>query len=106
LKALSKMTPEEGVWRVAEEALRGSRRRMAAVNVGKLDRLAEEDSLILVPGKVLGTGVVTKRLKVGAFSFSTEAARKINEAGGEALKLEEFVKKYGKTGGIRVIGSR
>jgi large subunit ribosomal protein L18e len=106
LKALSKLSSEEGVWRVAEEALRGPRRHMAAVNVGKLNRVASEGSLILVPGKVLGTGEVTKKLRVGALSFSAEGSRKIKEAGGEALRLTEFVKKYGKSGGVQVYGSR
>ncbi len=49
---------------------------------------------MVVPGKVLGTGAIDKKLVVGAFSFSSSARRKILDAGGEALSIEELVKRY------------
>ena len=44
-----------------------------------------QDSPLFVPGKVLGTGPLDKKLVVGAFSFSSSARKKIESAGGEAL---------------------
>jgi large subunit ribosomal protein L18e len=104
LRALDERPKERRIFDLVEEALRGSRRRMATVNVGKIDRLAGERSVFVVPGKVLGTGEVRKKLSVGAISFSEEARRKIQKAGGEALDIASFLKKYSKKEGIVVVG--
>lgn len=104
LKAVRKVG-KEGIWKVASSYLKGPRSRMAAVNVGKISRVADDGSVVFVLGKVLGGGMIQKKLVVGAFSFSFEARRKITEAGGEALEMEEFVKRYSKKrGGIIIVG--
>ncbi|MEM0118632.1 MAG: 50S ribosomal protein L18e [Conexivisphaerales archaeon] len=102
LKSLRKA--ERPVFRAALERLEGSRRRMAKVNVGKLSAIAEEGSYVLVPGKVLGSGKMEKKLIVGALDYSSEARKKIVSAGGEALTLTEFIKRYSDKEGIRLVG--
>lgn len=65
------------------------------VNVGSLDQMAEEgsgpngensvDLRALGYGKLLGTGRVTRPLKVRVLSCSESALRKIRDAGGQVL---------------------
>ncbi|MDG6938691.1 MAG: uL15 family ribosomal protein, partial [Nitrososphaerota archaeon] len=57
----------------------------------------------LLLGKVLGTGVAGKKLVVGAFSFSASARSKIEATGGAALSVEDFLKKYPKGSGVRLV---
>jgi len=44
----------------------------------------------VVPGKVLGSGRATGKLRVAAYKFSNTAVEKIEEAGGEVLLLDNL----------------
>ena len=68
-----------------------------------MSRVADAGEAIFVPGKVLGTGVIDKKLVVGAFSFSSSARFKIEASGGSALSVEEFLKKYPKGSGVKLV---
>lgn len=73
------------------ERLSKSRQNRAEVNISKINRLAEGDGIIVVPGKVLGYGVLDKDLKVASFKFSDQAKNKIESAGGECLSVRDLI---------------
>jgi len=54
----------------------GARRTHAEVNLGRIERYAQEDETVVVPGKVLGSGVLEKNVTVAAVDFSGTAARR------------------------------
>lgn len=91
------------IWLVASRRLGGPAAMKVQVNVGKLSRLAQSNDAMFVPGKVLGTGVVDKKIVIGAFSFSASAKGKIEASGGEALGVDEFIRKYPKGSGVRLV---
>jgi large subunit ribosomal protein L18e len=73
------------------------------VNLAKLARLTKRGEVVLVPGKVLGSGSLTHSLIVGAYAFSAAAVRKIRQARGTALGLSDFAKVYqGRS--VKIIG--
>jgi large subunit ribosomal protein L18e len=74
------------------------------VNVGKISRLTKEDDLVMVPGKVLGGGIISHKVIVGAYSFSEKGSWKIQKAGGSPLSLREFVEKFPDGKGVILIG--
>ncbi|MEM1946874.1 MAG: 50S ribosomal protein L18e, partial [Candidatus Caldarchaeum sp.] len=86
------------------QELRKSRRMMREVNLSRIERHSQENDVVFVPGKVLGHGILTKRLTVGAFSFSRSALRKIVAAGGRPILLEDFLKEFKDGSGVRIIG--
>lgn len=91
------------VWESASEILsRGSSTRVE-VNVNHLTRFTGKKQPIFVPGKVLGTGVLEKGLVVGAYAFSSSARKKIEAAGGEAVGVEEFLKRYPEGSGVIIV---
>ena len=92
-----------GIWRDAAVYLSATTRNETFVNVTRLARAEAGDSPLFVPGKVLGSGPLEKKLVVGAFSFSAAAKRKIEQAGGEALTIEQFVKKFPDGSGVRLV---
>ncbi len=107
LKSLRKAYRETGrpMWRAVRKLLESaSRSRIPRVNVGRIDNLVSDGDLVIVPGKVLGAGAVNKKVVVGALSFSRSAREKIVEAGGEALRIGEFVSKYRDAKGVKMIG--
>lgn len=92
------------VWiRTAEELGRATRNRRA-VNLSRIDRYADSKIIILVPGKVLAAGRLTKKVSVAAWQFSSQAAEKIKAAGGNAMTIEELMKKSPKGENVRIIG--
>ena len=91
------------IWRAAADALSRSSINRVEVNVSHLSRIAKKSSPVFVPGKVLGTGTLGKKLVIGAFSYSASARSKIVHAGGEALGVEEFLKRFPKGSGVILV---
>ncbi len=91
------------IWTAAAKLLARPKVTRVEVNLGRVSRMAEEGQAFFIPGKVLGTGIVDKRLVVGAFSFSASARSKLEAAGGSALSVEQFLKKYPNGSGVRLV---
>lgn len=92
------------LWGAVAEKLARPRHQAPAVNVGHLDRVAQADETIVVPGKLLATGRLTKPLTVAAFHYSAEARDKIHHAGGHALSIDQLLKARPKATGVRLLG--
>ncbi len=74
------------------------------MNIGKISRLTKEGNVVLVPGKVLGGGVITHKITIGAYSFSEKASLKIQKAGGDNITISEFIKKFPNGGRVILVG--
>ena len=92
------------IWGLASKLLRRSAVAKVEVNVGRISRIADDGGALLVPGKVLGTGRLEKRVIVGAFSFSASARSKIMASGGSVMSIEQFVRAYPKGSGVKLVG--
>lgn len=90
------------IWRDAARYLASGAATWPEVNVGRLSSLGAATA-VFVPGKVLGSGTLEKKLNVGAFSFSPSARLKIERAGGKTFSVEEFVKKYPEGSGVALV---
>src|SRR5829696_3648039 len=73
-------------------------------NIGKIENLTKDGETIIIPGKVLGNGVLTHKLNVASFSMSVPALKKILDAGGKVITLNDFVNQYPDGKGVRIIG--
>ena len=111
IRELKKLSRETGrrFWRRVAEELSSPRRRRRAVNISRINRYAKEGEVVIVPGKVLGAGVLEKKVTVLAESFSEKAYNKIIEAGGKPILLSEVLVnkervKEVTSGPIRIIG--
>jgi len=82
---------KSNVWRSVAQELEKPARRRVAVNLSRINRNATNGSVVVVPGSVLSSGLLTKPVKVAAYRFSASARKKIMEAGGEPLTLEELL---------------
>jgi large subunit ribosomal protein L18e len=74
------------------------------VNLNRISRYVHEKETALIPGKVLSTGKLTKKVSIAAWSFSEKASEKIKKAGGKTLTIEELVKHNPKGKDIRIVG--
>jgi len=91
------------IWRRVAELLEKPTRQKVEVNLSKINRFTEAGDVVVVPGKVLGSGVLDHKVVVAAFDFSSGAYRKIVEAGGEVLTIPELVDKNPKGSGVKIL---
>lgn len=91
------------IWKSVANYLSKTKRSKIAVNVGKLVKLTTEGETVVVPGKVLGSGLIDHRLFVAAFNFSPKARNKIEATGGKCISLYELIKKNPKGSNIKII---
>lgn len=91
------------IWKIAAEFIEKPRRQRVVINVGKIDRLADEGDIVVIPGKLLGSGAIRKRVVVAAFKISPKAAQKILDAGGEVLTIPELVRRVPKGSGVKIV---
>jgi len=75
-------------WKRVAEILSGPRRNRGHVN---LEKISKEKEDLVIPGKVLSQGEITKK-KIVALNFSKNAREKITKAGGKALSILEEIK--------------
>ena len=90
------------LWRDIAKRLEMPSRNYAAVNISKINRHTANDDVLLIPGKVLGAGLLDHPVTVAALTFSDSAVDKITEAGGKCLSLEEIMEANPKGSGIRI----
>ena len=91
------------LWASVADRLERARHATVPVNVAHLERLAAAGDTVVVPGKVLADGRLSKALTVGAFAFSAGARDKIRAAGGSAVSLHALLKAKPEGTGVRLL---
>ncbi len=91
------------IWSAVADRLERARHQTTPVNVGHLERLTDAEETVVVPGKLLADGPLSKPLTVAAFSYSTEAKAKVHAAGGTALTISELLKSKPDGAGVRLV---
>ncbi|MCD6139803.1 MAG: 50S ribosomal protein L18e [Thermococcus sp.] len=103
IRYLRKKSNEENVkvWKDIAWRLERPRRQKAEVNISRINRHTKEGDIVVVPGSVLGAGNLDHKVIVAAWKFSEKAKEKIIQVGGEAITIEDLIKRNPK--GSRVI---
>ena len=103
---LKKRSSEQSVnlWkRIALDLERPTRQRRV-VNLSRINRHTKENEIIIVPGKVLGTGMLNHKLTISAYQFSEQAKNKLEKTGAQIVPLLELSKEKPNGKKIRIIG--
>ncbi len=93
-----------GLWKCIATELAGSTKKRAVVNISRINRYAQLNETVVIPGKVLAAGDLTQPVYVAAFKFSKEAKEKIEHAKGKALTIAELLEKNPKGKEVRILG--
>src|SRR3989344_9378264 len=103
IRNLKKLSIEKKVkiWKTIAYELEKPTRIRRAVNLERIDRVCRDNDVIIVPGKVLAAGDLTKKITVAAFSFSENSIQKINK-NGKAVFIPELMHKNPTGSGIRI----
>ncbi|AKA49664.1 50S ribosomal protein L18e [uncultured archaeon] len=105
INGLIEVSRESGslIWRDIAKRLNGGDRRYASVNVSKISRLSSDGDLVVIPGSLLGSGYIDKKVTVSALRISDKAKKKLDEAGGSYKPLLELAKENPKGTNVRIM---
>ena len=105
IRDLTKYSTKKGVkvYRAVDNKLSAPASQRAQVNVGHIDRIAKDGEVLIVAGKLLGDGQISKKVTVVAFSASKSAQEKIIAVGGKFLTIKEHLAKK-PDNKVRIIG--
>ncbi|RME78238.1 50S ribosomal protein L18e [Candidatus Woesearchaeota archaeon] len=95
---------EAPIWKRLANDLERPTRIRRAVNLSRINRYAKENEVVVIPGKVLGSGFLDKQLTVAAYTFSQSALEKLKKNNCTVLTLPELMKKHPKGRGVRIVG--
>jgi len=86
---------------VLAKKLSGPTRLQSKINLTDLNKLKENK--IIVVGKVLSKGEISKKIEVAALGFSESAKEKLGKSGSKAVSIKEFLKDNKNLEGIKII---
>ena len=95
---------EAPIWRDIAKRLEKPTKARIVVNLSRIDRYANANDTVIVPGKLLAAGAITKPVKVAAYNFSASAVEKIVAAGGECISIESLVQSNPTGNKVKILG--
>jgi len=93
---------EASLWNDVAENLGKVNRQRPEVNLSDIERNTEEGDTVVVPGKVLGSGRLTKEVTVAAFKASNSARNHIEEDG-KLMFIQDLVEENPEGSEVKVI---
>lgn len=91
---LKKTNPEVAKY-LARPIKKGIEKNLSEIN-------GEKES-VLIPGKVLGTGDLNKKIKIVAWKFSGSAIEKIKKSGSEAILIRDEMRKNPELKNLKIL---
>lgn len=90
------------LWLSISKKLINSSKNYSSLNLSKINRYTKENDIIVVPGKILGSGELNHSLTIGALGCSFSALNKIKSVNAEYISIEEMIKKNPSGKGIKI----
>ncbi len=92
------------IWsKIAEFATKPTSVRKT-INVNEINHLTKDNAIVVFPGKVLGTGIISHKITISSLGISNSAATKIIEAGGKVITFDEMMAKNPTGKGVVMLG--
>ena len=91
------------IWKDIAEKLSKSTRQKVEVNLSDIGRHVNDGETILVPGIVLSSGNLTKKVNIAAWKFSKSAEQKIRDSSSKIMTIEELAKENPKGSNVKII---
>jgi large subunit ribosomal protein L18e len=91
------------IWDAVAINLSKPARNRRQVNLTHLESYVNKGETVVVPGKILGTGELSKNITVAGWRFSDTAFEKVNKVG-KAISIEQLMKSNPKGSKVRIIG--
>lgn len=90
-------------WLPVARVLSGPTRKQTSLNLYEIDERTKAGDSVLVLGKVLSQGELTKKIVICGLSASEKAKQKIKESKSEFVYLIDEIKKNQKAEGVKIL---
>ncbi len=90
------------LWIRVAGILSGPRRTRIAINLDEIEALTSEGDSVVIPGKILSQGEISKKIAVIAFAFSEKTREKLLKTKSHAISILEEIKKNPDAKGLRI----
>ena len=90
-------------WLDVAGALSGSTRKRVQINLDKIEKNSKQGDILVIPGKVLSLGDLTKKVKIVALNFSEKAKEKLLKAKCEVVLLKDESKNNKNAKGVKIL---
>jgi large subunit ribosomal protein L18e len=94
---------EAKIWREVAKHLAKTRQQRAAVNLSRINRYTQKGDMVVVPGKILGSGAIDHTVTVAALTASEKAKEKLAAAKAKYVSIPELVEKNPKGSNVKII---
>ncbi len=103
LASTIKLASKQEGWSKISQILSGATRKYSSLNLFQIDKESKTGDTIVIPGKVLSKGDLTKRIKICALAISEQAKEKLKNSKSEFIHILEEIKKNPKAEGIKIL---
>ncbi|MEM2932893.1 MAG: 50S ribosomal protein L18e [Candidatus Pacearchaeota archaeon] len=90
-------------WLEVAKLLSRPRRKAIEVNLKKLNEELNPNDVALVPGKVLGSGIIEKPITVACYKISNSARQTLVKSNSKILSIEELYNKNKEGKGVKLV---
>ncbi len=90
-------------WMKIAQIVSNSTRKYASINLSDIEKETKIGDTILIPGKILSSGKLSKKVRICALSISSHALDKLKETKSEFFTILEEMKKNPKAEGIKLL---
>lgn len=94
---------KRNVWKRVSEVISKPSRDIAEMNLFRLNKITKENDVVVVPGKILGSGKIDHPIVIGTFKISSLAKEKLANANCKVMTIAELLEKYPTGSGVRIL---
>ncbi len=80
-------------WLKVARILSGPRRKAVSLNLEQINETSKDGETLIIPGKVLSQGEISKKVKIVALSFSEKTKEKLLKSNIHSSSIIEEIKK-------------
>jgi large subunit ribosomal protein L18e len=94
---------QAGIWLDIAEYISKTRSQRISVNLGTVNRNTKRSDVVVIPGKLLGSGKIDHAVTVASFSASQKAKDKLVASKSKYLSIPELLAKNPEGANVRII---
>lgn len=91
------------IWRRVSDIIAKPARNQASVNLYRLNKVTKKNDIVVIPGKILGSGKLDHKITVGTLKISSLAKEKLASNNCTVFTIEQLLEKYPTGSGVRII---
>ncbi len=91
------------IWLDVADDLAKTRSQRPVINLSNINRNTEKADVVVVPGKILASGILDHPVTVAAFEASEQAIAKMEAAKAKYLTIQELIQKNPEGSKVKII---